>query len=183
MSEEAVIKHCSPTLAGIKTGNLFSCGCPSRAALKQDIRNLNRALNPKGIRVLLMRTSDKRGLVYFYRPQRLSQDLAAEEAKEILQSRGYSCRSMEACLKQLVKKCREAEEFPHEIGLFLSYPCTDVKGFIEHRGSNCKCIGCWKVYGDDQSAEKQFARYKQCTEIYKKRWSQGASLQQLAVGS
>ena len=25
MSEETIIRHCSPTLAGIKTGNLFRC--------------------------------------------------------------------------------------------------------------------------------------------------------------
>ena len=25
MSEDIIIRHCSPTLAGMKTGNLFSC--------------------------------------------------------------------------------------------------------------------------------------------------------------
>ena len=30
MSEDLLIRHCSPTLAGIKTGNLFSCACASR---------------------------------------------------------------------------------------------------------------------------------------------------------
>jgi len=25
ISEEAVVLHCSPTMAGLKTGNLFSC--------------------------------------------------------------------------------------------------------------------------------------------------------------
>ena len=33
----------------------------------------------------------------------------------------------------------ESGEFPHEVGLFLSYPPEDVKGFIDHRANNFKC--------------------------------------------
>ena len=33
MSEELLVRQCAPTLAGIKTGNLFSCDCRDRAAL------------------------------------------------------------------------------------------------------------------------------------------------------
>ena len=29
MSEELVVRQCAPTLAGIKTGSLFSCPCDS----------------------------------------------------------------------------------------------------------------------------------------------------------
>ena len=37
MSEDLLIRHCSPTLAGIKSGNLFSCACPSRKDLTRDL--------------------------------------------------------------------------------------------------------------------------------------------------
>ena len=47
MSEDLLIRHCSPTLAGIKTGNLFSCACPSRKDLTRDLCRLNRKLVPK----------------------------------------------------------------------------------------------------------------------------------------
>lgn len=30
MSEEVIVKYCSPTLAGIKTGSLFSCSYDSK---------------------------------------------------------------------------------------------------------------------------------------------------------
>ena len=35
----------------------------------------------------------------------------------------------------------ESGEFPHEVGLFLSCPPEDVKGFIAHRANDFKCAG------------------------------------------
>ena len=47
-------------------------------------------------------------------------------------------------LRQLSRRlCCEAD-FPHEIGVFLGYPLTDVVGFIENQGRNFTCCGCWK---------------------------------------
>lgn len=48
MSEEILIRQGAPTLAGIKTGNLFPCPCEDHEALMTDIRKLNRRLSPKG---------------------------------------------------------------------------------------------------------------------------------------
>ena len=75
----------------------------------------------------------------------------------------------------------ESGEFPHEVGLFLSYPPEDVKGFIDHRANNFKCTGPWKVYGDEGKARSLFAKYKKCTEIYCALWQSGSKLEQLAV--
>ena len=33
MSEELLIAHCSPTMAGLKTGSLFTCPMQSRAEI------------------------------------------------------------------------------------------------------------------------------------------------------
>ena len=75
----------------------------------------------------------------------------------------------------------ESGEFPREVGLFLSYPPEDVKGFIDHRASGFKCAGLWKVYGDEEKARSLFAKYKKCTEIYCALWQSGSKLEQLAV--
>ena len=53
----------------------------------------------------------------------------------------------------------ESGEFPHEVGLFLSYPPEDVKGFIDHRANDFKCAGLWKVYGDVEQARAAFRLY------------------------
>ena len=67
------------------------------------------------------------------------------------------------------------------MGLFLSYPPEDVKGFIDHRASGFKCAGLWKVYGDEEKARSLFWKYRKCTEIYCTLWQSGSKLEQLAV--
>jgi len=67
---------------------------------------------------------------------------------------------------RLVCRFRESSEFPHEVGLFLSYPPEDVKGFINHCAGGFKCAGLWKVYGDEEKARSLFEKYRKCTEIY-----------------
>ena len=75
----------------------------------------------------------------------------------------------------------ESGEFPREVGLFLSYPPEDVKGFINHRAGGFKCAGLWKVCGDEEKARSLFDKYRKCTEIYCTLWQSGLKLEQLAV--
>ena len=42
MSEEQVVRNCAPTLAGLKTGNLFACPYENREDLLDFLRSLNR---------------------------------------------------------------------------------------------------------------------------------------------
>lgn len=49
MSDEMVIRHGSPTLAGLKTGNLFSCTYTGKTQLQKALRSLNRRLASKGV--------------------------------------------------------------------------------------------------------------------------------------
>ena len=48
MSEELLVRNCAPTLAGLKTGNLFSCPYTCREELLASIRQLNRRLLEAG---------------------------------------------------------------------------------------------------------------------------------------
>lgn len=183
ITEELVIRHCSPTLAGLKTGNLFTCAYESEAGVREDIRKLNDMLVPKGIRILPMRFSKQRALIYVYRPDYLKRDLEDEQARRLLESRGYLCSRPEICVVKLAGKLQMRSEFPHEIGLFLGYPPEDVQGFIENKAECCKCSGCWKVYGDEKKAKMLFMRYKKCTDIYCRQWSKGASVEKLTVSA
>ena len=74
MSEEMLVCHCSPTLAGLKTGSLFSCPYSSQKMIIKEIREFNQKLTQKGIRIIPVRISDKRMLVYVYRPEKLKED-------------------------------------------------------------------------------------------------------------
>lgn len=181
MPEELVVRFCAPTLAGMKTGSMFSCPYDSAQELRRDIREMNRRLGRKGLRVLPLRYQNRRALIYVYRPKRLEADLEELDAVSILTGMGYPVGSSNRCVAKLVQRLREEPEFPHEIGLFLGYPPEDVWGFIENRAEDCKCVGCWKVYGDEAAAQKLFRKYHKCTEVYCNCLRRGFSMERLTV--
>ena len=47
MSEELIIEHCSPTLAGIKTGSMFSVRVTEETDINREVRELNKTLRKK----------------------------------------------------------------------------------------------------------------------------------------
>ena len=180
MPDEPVIRHCAPTLASIKTANLFSCKYESREELYASIRSLNRRLSGKGLRILPLKCRDGRALIYVYRPNRLFQDLTDASASELLRACGYECCGTNRCIVRLIERLQEGDAFPHEIGLFLGYPPEDVEGFI-YRRSEAKYTGYWKVYGDVESAQRTFQRYRRCTDSYLKQASRGLEIERLTV--
>lgn len=181
MSEEHIIRHCAPTLAGLKTGSMFTCPYSDKKALLDTLRQLNRRLGPKGLRIIPLRFSHRKALIYLYRPNRLRNDLSDSTAIRLLEANGYRPESREGCVVQLAQRIRNQEDFPHEIGLFLGYPPEDVCGFIENGACGFKCVGCWKVYGDEAAAKKKFAQYKKCTKVYCDQWANGKAIERLTV--
>ena len=82
MIEELIVKHCSPTLAGLKTGNMFSCSSCCEELLFAEIRRINICLRTKGVRLIPLKKQKDRMLLYFYRHNRLQEDLSKESAKK-----------------------------------------------------------------------------------------------------
>lgn len=176
-----VIRYCSPTLAGLKSGNMFSMPCKNFKDLLCDIRQLNRRLDAKGVKIIPLRHSNERCLLYVFRPSALIGDLADEQARQILRDSGYkSCKPSE-CIGRLLKRVKFSEEFPHEIGLFLGYPPEDVRGYMMDGGRCPKCTGCWQVYGDESSALAKFEMFRCCTRIFCRMAAMGLSIEELAV--
>ena len=182
MCDQTLVQCASPTLAGLKTASLFSQPYRNTKELLLEIRAYNRRLRPKGMCLIPVAAKKGRVLLYLYRPKRLEADLSAAEAEEILQKAGYEPGNSGHIVYQLVNRLENKGEFPHEIGVFLGYPPEDVKGFIENRAKNCKCVGCWKVYGNVDAAKKTFRAYRNCTECYRKQLEKGVPLEHLLVG-
>ncbi len=183
MKEEMVVRHCSPTLAGLKTGNMFTCPFENKEDVQNEMRKLNERLTKKGIRVQPLRYTDNRALIYVFRPSKLIRDLQNSTACRLLRERGYCCENPEKCVAHLRRRLKESDDFPHEIGLFLGYPPEDVSGFIENKADGYKTVGCWKVYGDENEAKKQFARFDKCTKVYCEHWAMGKPLERLTVSA
>ena len=181
--ENYLIEHCSPTLASLKTANLFNYMYDSEAELADYIGNLNRNLGKKGVTVDVLRKYEHSALIYVFRERKLQEDLQKDGVREFLVRAGYEDFSTEQVLRRLKLRFHEDRAFPHEIGLFLGYPLGDVMGFIENAGRNSKCSGCWKVYCNECEAIKLFARFDKCREVYKRLFKQGKSLLQLTVAA
>ena len=155
MSDELLISQCAPTLAGLKTANMFSVEYESREEMAAELRRLNAVLVPKGLRILPMRYMQSRVLLYLYRPEALRRDLENSDARDILRDCGYEkCGRAESCLSCLIGKMRNNVDFPHEVGLFLGYPP--------------------EVYGDADAARKKFESFESCT-----RRSRGKTLDEI----
>ncbi len=180
MSNETLIRSCAPTMASLKTGNMFNCAFESREQMIAELRQLNHRLQPKGLRILPLRWREGRALLYLYRPKLLQRDLRDPLAERLLTECGYTCTDANVCLARLIARLRTEPDFPHEIGLFLGYPPADVDGFM-HRKEACKLSGLWKVYDDVEGAVRQFARCRHCTEVYLNCLSRGFPLERLAV--
>ncbi|TYC86658.1 DUF3793 family protein [Acetobacterium wieringae] len=181
--EREMIRHCSPTLAGMKTGNLFSYPFTSYCQLAEQLEQCNNTLNARGVYLEVLRINASRVLIYVYRQSRLLKDFSCPRVDSFLQDIGYRTEDLKSCLEFLSKRIQDSSEFPHEIGLFLSYPFEDVQGFIEHEGKNCKYCGCWKVYCNENEAIKLFNKYKKCTQAYYRRLLSGSSLRRLTVAA
>ncbi|MCD7774111.1 MAG: DUF3793 family protein [Clostridiales bacterium] len=179
MLYDMLVAHCSPTLAGIKTGNLFSCKMDYDRLLSE-VRELNKILVRKNICLIAMKHEDHT-LVYMYRPDFLKRDLSDSLAIRILNDCGYSLKSAAVCVGELSRRLKNETSFPHEIGLFLDYPPADVDGFIKNNARHAKCTGMWKVYGDVRQSQIMFERYKDCTARCMEGFRNHCSIDKLAV--
>lgn len=64
MCNEIIVKYCSPTLANIKTGSLFTMPIRDCENCMDMVRTINRKLVPKGLRFLVLKK--KRNHQYFF---------------------------------------------------------------------------------------------------------------------
>lgn len=181
--EAFLVKHCSPTLAALKTANLFNCCCPDERELRENVEYWNDIMIDKGIKLFVMRYGGGRALIYVCRLPDLQKRLSDPQIVEFLSRYGYESDNVMYSINRLRTRLCEENGFPHEIGVFLGYPLEDVRGFIDNGGKGFLCAGIWKVYNNLDEAEKAFYRFKKCSDIYMHLWESGKSVCQLTVAA
>lgn len=177
--EQYLVAHCSPTLAGIKTANLFSCLKKDMPHLERELQLWRGQLSQKGIALEVLCECPRRTLIYIYCPHRLQQDLAHPTARKVLSLCGYQGQTTQELLDTLRRRIGDGAAFPHEIGLFLGYPPEDVLGFIENEGRNYKLCGYWKVYTNVERAQHLFQQYTHCRSMFCIQTANGVPVMQL----
>jgi hypothetical protein len=181
--ERILIEQCAPTLAGLKTGNVFNYQIRSKENVNTCIAYWNDKLARRGICMAVLRQCGYKALIYVYRKRKLAADLRDPKTAGFLKNLGYDPNSADMCVRYLKERIDDSPGFPHEIGLFLGYPLHDVIGFIENSGKNFHCCGCWKVYCDQYTAKKRFDMYKKCRSVYLNMFQKGKSIMQLTVSA
>lgn len=192
--DRSIVRHAAPTLAALKPANLFVCRETRPDTFEDDFSRALRCcrdrLDPYGVRIEVLARRRTGMLMYVYRPTLLVQALREERAAAFLADEGYDTASLGACIQRLHSRICGTDlasqlsgrcSFPHEIGLFLGYPYDDVVGFIENRGENFLCQGCWKVYACERDARECFCCYKNCTAAYVRLYGEGVPLECLAA--
>lgn len=169
------------------------------------VDELDAKLSACGVRCVVLAWRPFGALVYGYRPSLVAHHIKHAPIAHDLLVRGYPIERLAdrsrplpsempsrninrpirheeflaPCIVHLAKRFLE-QPVPHEIGYFLGYPVSDVRGFIEHEGRDFLCCGCWKVYANVRSAQYRFARYKRCTRRAIRLYNAGVSIVDLA---
>ena len=171
-----LIKFASPTLAGIKSGSIFTCPFKDCG---REISLFNKKFNPLGIKIDCIGCNENGALLYVYRKALLKKEFNDTKKAQFISKLGYNPKDITGAVNELKKRLKTG--FPHEIGLFLGYPLDDVKGFIDNKGKNYIFNGYWKVYCNEKDARACFDKYKKCTACYCERFSHGTPLEKFIV--
>lgn len=136
------------------------------------------------VRLYCLCRGNKREVVLLYREEWLKEWLLQEDVAEFLIQYGYRPGSLKQQLQHLGKQVayyyNQSQEFPHEMGVFLGYPLEDVRGFIHHRGKNCRCIGYWKVYSDVERAKQMFRAFDEAKNCALEEFFSGKNIREIA---
>ena len=192
--DRSIVRHCSPTLAALKPGSLFTFNAADASAeqVRDALEGSGLRLKAAGVRIEVLGHRRVGPLLYVFRPCLVRTVLADSDIRAYLVRDGYDPASIESCLKRLRRRIAGIDvastlagrcAFPHEIGFFLGYPYSDVVAFIENGGEGELVCGCWKAYSAQRDAEACFCRYKECTSRYLPLHEAGASLEALAAGT
>ena len=109
--EEAMIEHCAPTLAGVKSAGLFRFSPQEPGRFARQFREWRGALDRRGLNLLVLKRCRRTGayLLYIYRESVLSRELAAPQVRTYLAELGYhaggECRAL---LRQLAGRLDDA---------------------------------------------------------------------------
>lgn len=146
----------APFLKGMKMANIMTVD-------KEEFADISFVLAGTNIAYRFLKGRGKNTILYLYRENELKAYLESEEVQVFLRAFGYMSYDLESVLARLSNRIYlyhdGGMEFPHEIGVFLGYPLSDVKGFVRNNGKNYLLSGYWKVYKDVEKAAKLFERF------------------------
>ncbi|MGL5437118.1 MAG: DUF3793 family protein [Lachnospiraceae bacterium] len=173
-----VVTQCAPVLKGIKASNLIT-------VMPGTWHQIRKHLSKSRVICVLLYADAEREVLFLYRYEMLEQQLGRPDVRRFLIRYGYRTFAIGDVLELLGKRYQRYKgaraEFPHELGVLLEYPVADVEGFILNQGRNSLLSKYWKVYHDQEYAERVFQMYDEAKETALKEIVKGYSLERVAV--
>ena len=152
--------------------------------MRDTIRRLNRIFSKRGIRTLPLRNKDNRFLIYVFRPEDLKRDLENGQVCDLLEKRGYCCKTPQKCIAELIKKNKRITGLSSRSGMLLGFPSLKTfAGFISTmrpETANASDTGKGST-AIEEKGRKVFDRYRKCTKVYCECFEKGYSLEKLTV--
>lgn len=159
--ETQIVLQCAPLLTGVKISNLLTVASDR----KQEAEGL---FEGTAVSCYMLYESGEKTTFLLYLRSGLTEYLAKEDVKRLMERFGYHAMKLERILERVSEKYTSHMDgtggFPHEIGLLLGYPPADVLGFIRNNGQNYLCTGYWKVYSNQSECKRIFRGYSQARE-------------------
>jgi len=173
-----IIIQAAPFLKGMKKSCILMIKREELDELREELLDTN-------IEAIPLHEHQGRSIVLFYRASEMEEYFGGYDVRRFLKKNGYQGTGIADYIERLKSRVtffyEEEQIFPHEIGVFLGYPIEDVEGFIENAGKNFLLSGYWKVYSNLQMTRELFEKFDRAKEEAMQQWSDGKSLQEIAV--
>ena len=149
--------QCAPVIAGLKASNLLILP-------RRELKQAEAILDASALSYSTLCNSNEKNIILVYEPSLLWNCLMKKRVRGFFRALGYEEWNLTEIL-QLLKEHfiaykREEQAFPHEMGLLLGYPLSDVEAYIAKEGKDYLWNGYWKVYDDVERKKKLFARFE-----------------------
>ncbi len=158
-----IFYHAAPAIMGYKPSNLICFVNSKHSKLKDAWFKYRHRLNVV-LPIRHFELVEREGcvLVLFYRASWLEKIISKKSHQRYFEQHGLlAFNRLDDFLVSLADKFKD--QCPHEVGIALGYPLSDVIAF-EEKKEECLYVGYWKVYSDVEKAKRQFALFDKAKE-------------------
>lgn len=169
---------CAPVIKGLTISNTLT--------VKQgEFKVIESMLTNTPLKCFLL-YAGKNEIVLITRINKLEDHLKNKEVFDYLLEFGYEENSIDYVVERLYSRFVDfysnKQEFPHELGLILSYPIDDIKGFIENNGKKELACKYWKVYSNLDESLKKFKEFDKAIDTCLYQIVNGYKLDEIITG-
>ena len=160
----------APVLLSNKPGvllRLTNCGMVA-GGRKYDLFCRHRRKIPGllGLECAVLRNNGRESLCLFFDRRKVVDRLEQHETGNFFRALGYCPSTAGTIFRELLRRCRMQDSFPHEIGILLGYPLKDVAGFMRD-ASSCSVVPCglWRICGDVAASRAELDTFRMAEEL------------------